>query len=317
MESLQVAFVADQIAHLLYDFLPGNANLRWGKAYRCFENIATECGLGNYWIGGSKEKAISELMFRTLVNERGTFEKLLISVVRNGITYRKKQNKPVTKQEIELLNGLLLKVQFKFPELWDSGFLFSLEEGLDSVKEDYLKEKRKDELLTVDVSLKIHEFNQIKDQYYGIMNMENRQKAGKEFEIVLNGLFEHSGLSPRKAFRVVGEEIDGSLEFEKEIYLIEAKWEKYPLSEAPLSNFREKVTGKSLFTRGIFISYNGFTSNAVDALTRGKQPIFFLVDGQDLHYVFENKIELKELLSKKLRLLCEEGKVFVRAIDLL
>ena len=73
--------------------------------------------------------------------------------------------------------------------------------------------------------------------------------------------------------------------------------------------FRGKVEGKSKYTRGVFISINGVSMNAVEAITRGKQPYFFVLDGYDLTMVLEDNIELLYLLRTRQRLLAEEGKV--------
>jgi hypothetical protein len=135
-------------------------------------------------------------------------------------------------------------------------------------------------------------------------------------EKVLNGVFELSGLSPREPFRVTGEQIDGSFELDNEVYIVEAKWEASRLSEAPLMVFREKVEGKSTITRGIFISINGCTAEALDAITRGKQPNFCVMDGYDLSTVLEQSLDLRRLLRAKVRRLAEEGRVFCSAKDL-
>lgn len=134
-------------------------------------------------------------------------------------------------------------------------------------------------------------------------------------EELLNNLFDLYGLNPRGPFRVTGEQIDGSFELDNEIYLVEAKWESGKLSEAPLLVFRGKVEGKSSFTRGVFLSLSGYAETAIKAITQGKQPNFFLMDGYDLSIVLEGQIQLDMLLRIKLRHLAEEGRVFVSAKD--
>ncbi len=49
------------------------------------------------------------------------------------------------------------------------------------------------------------------------------QKRGFAFEAFLDSMFAVAGLSPRKSFRIVGEQIDGSFELEGNTYLVEAK----------------------------------------------------------------------------------------------
>ncbi|MFH0823592.1 MAG: hypothetical protein V2B18_12635, partial [Pseudomonadota bacterium] len=75
------------------------------------------------------------------------------------------------------------------------------------------------------------------------------------------------------------------------------------------------VEGKSSFTRGVFLSLSGYAETALKAITQGKQPNFFLMDGYDLSVVLEGQIGLDLLLRTKLRHLAEEGRVFVSAKD--
>ena len=118
-------------------------------------------------------------------------------------------------------------------------------------------------------------------------------------------------MAPREPFRVVGEEIDGSFELDHEVYLVEAKWEKGPLAEADLLVFRGKVSGKSEWTRGVFIAINGVSEQAQVAITTGKQPNFFVVTGHDLTMILSDDIDLKRFLRQRRRLLCDKGRIVV------
>ena len=132
--------------------------------------------------------------------------------------------------------------------------------------------------------------SRLRESFYRLCQETDRQKAGLALEGLLNGLFEIAGMNPRHPFRVTGEQIDGSFELDNEIYLLEAKWERSPVPESDLLVFRGKVEGKSQFTRGAFLSVNGFSAESKDAISRGKQPNFFLLDGYDLTVVLEGQI---------------------------
>jgi hypothetical protein len=118
-------------------------------------------------------------------------------------------------------------------------------------------------------------------------------------------------LRPRQPFKIVGEQIDGSFELDGQIYLLESKWEKHALSEADLLIFRGKIEGKSTFTRGVFIALNDISIPARDAITRGKAPSFFVMNGHDLMMVLSGAMSLTEYLKRRVRLLAEEGRVCV------
>jgi hypothetical protein len=96
-----------------------------------------------------------------------------------------------------------------------------------------------------------------------------------------------------------------------QVYLLESKWESHPLPEADLLVFRGKIEGKSTFTRGVFIALNDISVCARHAITRGKAPSFFVINGHDLLMLLSEKISLTDFLQKRVRLLAEEGCVCV------
>ena len=159
--------------------------------------------------------------------------------------------------------------------------------------------------------LRSRALTELKDQFLELAAESDRRKAGFALEKLLNRLFEAFELQPRQPFRVVGEQIDGSFVLDSHIYLVEAKWEKDALPEAPLLVFRGKIEGKSTWTRGVFISLNDITAQARDAITRGKAPSLFVINGHDLMMVLSEAISLTDFLRKRVRLLAEEGRMCV------
>ena len=116
------------LADLLYSFLPGSGPQAW-KGHVSFRTVAEKSGVGDFWQSGSKLPMIIALLERTLEYQRRRFEPLILEIVRSGIIYRHKQGHPVKPEEIDILNGLLVEVGFKFPDLWDSKFYESLRGG--------------------------------------------------------------------------------------------------------------------------------------------------------------------------------------------
>ena len=113
------------IAGILYTFLPNSGHSDWAN-HVTFRTVAEKAGVPEFWQSGSKRPALTALLERTLDQKRSKFEKLIIEIVRAGILYRDKNSNPVTAEEIDNLNGYLLEVSFKFPELWDVAFRTSL-----------------------------------------------------------------------------------------------------------------------------------------------------------------------------------------------
>jgi restriction endonuclease Mrr len=70
---------------------------------------------------------------------------------------------------------------------------------------------------------------------------------------------------PRGAFRLTGEQIDGSFNLGDETYLLEAKWQNAPVVADELDAFQGKVERKAQWSRGLFISYSGFSKDGLEA----------------------------------------------------
>jgi hypothetical protein len=133
------------------------------------------------------------------------------------------------------------------------------------------------------------------------------QSRGFAFEKYLKNYFEISGLEPRGSFKLVGEQIDGSFILHNEVYLLEAKWTNKPIDKSNLVNFNEKVSSKSSFTRGLYISYSGYSAEALCTFANGRKVSVVLMTVQELAITLMRKIELKDLIWSKVRALAEEG----------
>jgi hypothetical protein len=308
--SLKETRAVSGLVDVLYDFLPGSGHAAW-KGHVNFATVAAKVGLANFWPGGSKGPALSALLCETLEHRRGSFQPLVLEIVRSGITYREKQGKPITVAEIDALNGHILEIGFKFPELWDKTFRDSLGQTTAERAQQNVRKAESEQNQSSLRAKQSEELRQLKELFLALSAETDRQKAGLALEGLLNRLFMTYDLNPRPAFRVIGEQIDGSFVLDGQIYLVEAKWEKEALAEAPLLVFRGKIEGKSTFTRGVFIALNDVTTDARHAITQGKSPSFFVMNGYDLLMILTEAVSLTDFLRKRIRLLAEEGRVCV------
>lgn len=121
---LKEAQAATELAEKLYPFLPGKPH-PYADQTLSFPGVAAQLNLGQYWPGGSKGPAISRLLTATLERERNRFCSLIESVIQQGMAYRKRKD-PVTREEMDAINALLLKIGFKVPSLHDTDFLSAL-----------------------------------------------------------------------------------------------------------------------------------------------------------------------------------------------
>ena len=291
-----------EISEFLYSLLPGQAH-PFADQRISFAGIARELGLGKFWQGGSKQPAINALLENTLDLSRERFCPLILEILRRGIKYRGSKGNPITREDIQTLNELILEVGFKIPELWDESFLAALP---------------KESVEQVETGKKIaaERLKELRDTFLSLEMLPPQQK-GFGFERLLNELFELFDLKPRGSFRLQGEQIDGSLDFGNHTYLIEAKLQIKPIGQEDLLVFREKVGGKATWSRGIFISISGFTKDGLAAFSRGRSTNLIAINGQDVYFILDGQIPLDETIRLKARCAAETGKVMVPVQQLL
>jgi Restriction endonuclease len=281
MLSFREAQAVEDLADLLYDFLPGSGNNR-----TAFPLAAAQAGVGQFWIPGSKRPAIVQLLSGTLEYRRSNFTKLIMAIVRQAMTYRRGKGNPLTRAEIDRLNSLLPGVQFKIPELFEPVSLNSFERGKAepvAAPGPLLSAERAEEL-----AAGLIEISQL-----------DPQQRGRRFEGFLGEVFESFGLAPRGDFRFVGEQIDGSFKLNGQTYLVEAKWHGPPIGFADLMTFAGKVAGKASWARGLLVSNSGFTADGLEAFSRGRQTNLICADGLDLYEVLSRQVSLYRSIGGK------------------
>jgi hypothetical protein len=290
-----------ELAKLLYDFLPGTySSITW-------PDVAARFCLEEYWVGGSKLPAITQLLRNTLQFHRDRFCDLIVAVVQEGIGYRLRKNNPVTRDEVQRINELLAKVQFKIPELHERSFL----ESLPVSKSGGAKAS---EMKTPERPPSATDIDRLHKDFLALVAESDRQKRGYALERFLNEFFFAHGLSPRGSFRTVGEQIDGSFEWQGFTYLVEARWRSKPTDASDLLVLRGKAE-KSDWTRGLFISINGFSELVSETHRIGRKANLIAMSGQDLVLILERRWPLAEALRVKLRHTGESGAVYLPLVQ--
>lgn len=151
-------------------------------------------------------------------------------------------------------------------------------------------------------------------QFRELLNVAPHQR-GYDFEKFLKGLFNAYGMEARDPFRNRGEQIDGSFQLEGVTYLLEAKWQNLPVDAADLRAFNGKIEEKAAWSRGLFISYSGFSEDGIFAFGRGKKVI--CMDGLDIYEALSRSIPLNKVVSEKARQAASRGPIFKRVSDML
>jgi hypothetical protein len=224
------------------------------------------------------------------------FSPLIVQIVQRGITRRKRDN-PVTREDLETINSLVARVGFKIPELHEPALLEALPRRSPASAPKYR-----------DLGSAGAEFDTV--------TKLPAHDRGFAFERFLSGLFDIHGLASRGSFKLRGEQIDGSFRMHGEIYLLEAKWQDPQVGNGRLLEFSGKVGGKAQWARGLFVSYSGFTRDGLEAFARGRQTNIVCMDGLDLFGILSGKLDLIEVIDRKVRRAAETNQAFISVRDL-
>jgi hypothetical protein len=141
------------------------------------------------------------------------------------------------------------------------------------------------------------------------------QERGRAFEGFLATLFALFDMEPRLSYSLEREQVDGSLSFDTDDYIVEARWRKEPTSREDSDVFASKVRRKGKNALGLFISVNGFSQDAIAAY--GESTPFMTLDGVDLIHVLEQRVRLDDLLRRKKRHANETGSCYFPASNLI
>jgi hypothetical protein len=156
-------------------------------------------------------------------------------------------------------------------------------------------------------------FGSLRDELLRVHSLPPHER-GYAFEEFLKRVFDASGLATREPFRNTGEQIDGSFVLGDEIYLLEAKWHAASTPAADLHVFHGKLGQKAAWARGLFVSYNGFTAEGLEAFGAGKRII--CMEGRDIYDALQGQIPLRSVLERKIRRAAETGRPFVPVREL-
>jgi len=166
------------------------------------------------------------------------------------------------------------------------------------------------------------ERERIRTDFVALFAESDAKKRGIALEGVLNRLFRSHGVSIREAFKRVGsdgegvvEQIDGVIELDGHIYLVEMKWWEKPLGVPEVSQHLVRVYHRGA-ARGILVSHSGFTDPAIatcrDALVRS---VFVLATLQELVLLTEYDRSLPEWLRKKVHGAITDKEPFVESLS--
>ena len=132
-----------------------------------------------------------------------------------------------------------------------------------------------------------------------IKDLDPRQR-GFGFEKLLNEIFDERDVLINSSYRTAenSQQIDGAIEINGKIFLLEAKWEKSEtLAASKLYSFLGKINSKLEGTLGIFISYNTLSENFINSVREGlKQNCIIIHGGDNIRDIIECNLNIEEFV---------------------
>ncbi|HOO51095.1 MAG TPA: restriction endonuclease [Alphaproteobacteria bacterium] len=148
----------------------------------------------------------------------------------------------------------------------------------------------------------------VKQKFYSLFATElTPQKRGTLLEEVLNSLFEIYGISIRESFTLIKEEgegvaeqVDGVVEIDGNLYLVEMKWTTDPIDVNPVSRHLVRIYHRGQ-SRGIFISAAEYTKAAISVCKEALQKtVISLCTLEEIVNVLEKESDLISFLKEKI-----------------
>ena len=154
---------------------------------------------------------------------------------------------------------------------------------------------------------KAEELDLLKKDLYALFGIPDPKKRGKALEGVLNRIFASFGILVREAFTVadgpsgaVTEQIDGAIELDGHVYVVEMKWLKHRVG-TELGQHAARVMVRPPDVRALYISASGYTDAAVQIAKEFlSHRLCVLVELEEIVACIDRDRDLRELLRTKI-----------------
>jgi restriction system protein len=177
------------------------------------------------------------------------------------------------------------------------------------------KHQRKHEARIKAIEEKQKQLDQIKDELFSLFGLKDSKKRGKLLEGALDRLFKANDILVRDPFELVGEnqegiieQIDGVVEIDGYLYLVEMKWWDKPIGKKEIAPHLVKVFNRG-HAGGILISASSYTEPAIiDCKEALSQKIVILCELEEIVTLLEKRANLKDFLKTKINVAVMEKK---------
>lgn len=268
---------------------------------------------------------VSENLFKDISNKLQT-DKASINkyeIARTILTRINEDNENYIRERRELLKRV---VEFEsFTNCWEADQykakgLVSEIRSIVNVKDTFTRMKQEKENLqtkhSADYNKRVAEIKKrtelieaTKKEFFSLFSIQNQQERGKKLEGVLNSIFGIYGILVREAFARKGdngegiiEQIDGVIEIDNQIYLVEMKWKKDKIGSEDIFAHLGRIYHRTS-AQGIFISASGFADSGIIASKEAlvNKAILVLTDLEEFIHILDNEKDLLQYFRAKIR----------------
>ena len=134
----------------------------------------------------------------------------------------------------------------------------------------------------------------------------------------MNKIFAYYSERSEGPFERTGEQVDGLFYFDKHWYFVEIRWKADKSNAADVSVLRDRASRSfGGDTKALFVSFEGFSKDCLDAMTGGDYERVILFDGSDLRCVLSCEIAFDLLLQEKQIELVKNKRPWVSAFEII
>lgn len=144
-----------------------------------------------------------------------------------------------------------------------------------------------------------------------------KAQRGFALEQLLSELFRLEKIQVHESFKSTVDQIDGAIQHNNCIYLVEMRWRAKKQSADDLATFLRKVDRRFEGTRGLLISISGFDNHAITDLKTGRKVNIILWTGEFIEAILSGRLTTTELLDLSFRHASTHGEFLLsqKALD--
>ncbi|SHJ80735.1 Restriction endonuclease [Anaerocolumna jejuensis DSM 15929] len=170
--------------------------------------------------------------------------------------------------------------------------------------ENYLSSERNQKIQNKNeeiekISKNKNRYIELLEQFEALFSNNNPQERGKKLEIILNQIFKYFRIGIKEDFVIYDEEtgknyeqIDGVIEINHYLTLLEMKWEKNSIGADKIGRFMSRLLVRRNVD-GIIISYSSYTETAIITAKEALSiSVIALVDLKDIYDVLKQEKDL-------------------------